>query len=310
MKMVDLSVTRARLNSQEYKPTVFRFQPSYLDQLSKKEFSDGDLLELFHENTKYKHDSYDSQLGRSQTLFKRDPGLQFAQANVKPDYPTEPLIELPEPGSLEQRLDETLLDRHSRREMTGEPFTLEELSTLLKYGCGTNATGEVTVDTGEETETAVQSTRTYPSGGALYPVEIYLLVTQSSNDLDRGLYYYTADRHGLRVLDRDADVAERAREDLFDVFEGSGDPSTAAVTFVLTGHFWRARAKYGPRAYRNVLQESGHLAQNVLLAAEAMDKAAVPLASYRDDEVNEYLGIDGTEQAVLYAVSVGERPSE
>lgn len=304
--MVDLSVTRARLTSQEYKPTQFTFQPSYLDDLSEKEFSDGDLVEFFHENTKYVHEEYDTQLGRSQAVFQRDPGLQYAQANLEPDYPDAPLVTLPEPRDLDSRLDQTLLNRRSRREMASQPMTLEELSSVLAYGCGVTDASEVSVTDGDEDATATQTLRSYPSGGALYPVEVYPLVTHAGPELETGLYYYVPDKHALRLLEHDSEAATRAREDLFDVFEGSGDPSTASVTFVLTGDFWRCRAKYGPRSYRNLLLEAGHLAQNLLLTAEAMDKVAVPLASYRDGPVNDYLGIDGTEEAVVYAVSVGE----
>ena len=75
----------------------------------------------------------------------------------------------------------------------------------------------------------------------------------------------------------------------------------------VTAMVWRSRFKYGARAYRFVLLEAGHVAQNVLLAAAALGLAAVPLGGFYDREVDAVLGADGLYEASLYLIPVGRR---
>ena len=69
--------------------------------------------------------------------------------------------------------------------------------------------------------------------------------------------------------------------------------------------FWRSRFKYGLRAYRFALLEAGHAAQNLLLAATALDLAAVPLGGFFDRILDATLGLDGVDRSSLYVICVG-----
>ncbi|PSP79211.1 nitroreductase [Halobacteriales archaeon QS_1_68_20] len=162
-------------------------------------------------------------------------------------------------------------------------------------------------DEEDDEDPVTQSFRAYASAGGLYPVENYLLVMNGGPDLPCGTYYYVPEKHGIRVLDLDPDLADK-RDELFSLSTEIIDVSDASVVFALTGAFWRAMAKYGPRCYRYIMQESGHLAQNTLLTAEAMNLAAIPLAGFKDHGVNDHLGIDGINEAVIYTVAIGKRP--
>lgn len=303
-ELVDISGLWTQTGVQSWKPTELSIEPSYLKQFA--ETGESNVAELFHENTKYKHDEYSLALAQSQALFSGDPNFKFLQAALRPDYPKKELIELPEPGELDASVGSVLANRRSRRQMSGEDLDLEQLGTLLGNACGVTAAGEVEIPYGGESVTTEQTLRAYPSGGGLYPVETYLLVMQEGEQLDPGVYYYVPELHGLRVLRRDPELPDRTDE-LFVETGSELDASETGVTFVMTAQFWRAMAKYGPRGYRNILQESGHLAQNISLVAEAMELAHVPVAAYRDDEVNEYLGVDGVDEAVIYSVYVGGR---
>lgn len=307
--MVNIRGLWTQTGVQTYEPTKFTIEPSYLRQFTTKEFDDANIAELFHENTKYKHDDYSLELGRAQVRFSADPDFKYLQGALRTDYPKKELVELPEPEEIDEGLGSVLARRRSRRVMSGESLSLQELSTLLQHSCGVTATGEAEISYGDETETIEQKLRAYPSGGALYPVEIYLLVMQETGDLTPGVYYYTPDKHALRVLKEDPELPEKTD----DLFVEQGTELAAAdsgVTFVLTGQFWRAMAKYGPRGYRNILQESGHLGQNITLVSQAMDLAHVPVAAYRDDELNDYLEIDGVDEAVVYSIYVGKQTGD
>ena len=81
----------------------------------------------------------------------------------------------------------------------------------------------------------------------------------------------------------------------------------AAAFVVLTACLPSLRFKYGERAYRFVLLEAGHVAQNMLLAVEDEGLAAVPLGGFLDDEVNALLDFDGVEDIALYLLAIGNR---
>ncbi|MCK4734654.1 MAG: nitroreductase family protein, partial [Methanophagales archaeon] len=52
---------------------------------------------------------------------------------------------------------------------------------------------------------------------------------------------------------------------------------------------------------------AGHIAQNVALAAVALNLDSCQVGALYDDEVNALLDVDGTEESVVYMTVVGKR---
>jgi SagB-type dehydrogenase family enzyme len=77
------------------------------------------------------------------------------------------------------------------------------------------------------------------------------------------------------------------------------------IIVLITGVFERSLRKYGPRGYRYMLLEAGHVAQNLCLGAADVGLGALCLGGFRDASLNRFLGLDGQREAVLYCVSVG-----
>ncbi|MFC6951313.1 SagB/ThcOx family dehydrogenase [Halorubellus litoreus] len=299
---VDLNRLR-QLRSQRFDPTVARPRESYFNEYTGRAFESGNVAERFHENTKLTRQS-EFQLGPAAGTFTGDPSLGYAQARLQPDHADADLVDLPPTDGLDDRFDTVVVTRRSRRAMSGEGISLQDLSTLLQHACGVTGK-DVVGETGDGHDDVEKPFRAYASAGGLYPVEAYVAVVNEGADLPRGLYYYVPEEHAVRVLDRDPDVVDRV-DDVISIPRDVHDPTDAAVSVFLTGAFWRAMAKYGPRGYRFVLQESGHLAQNLQLAANAVGLASVPLAAFYDDEANDLLGVDGVNEAAVYSISVGQ----
>jgi SagB-type dehydrogenase family enzyme len=180
--------------------------------------------------------------------------------------------------------------RSSGRAFGDEPLSLETLAALLWAGYGVSRAG------------ADLPLRTVPSGGALYPLELYALVLRVDS-LPCGLYHYDPLRHVLEPLSL-AVPAERVER--LTAYPELVVPAGAVV--LVTALFWRSRFKYGLRGYRFALLEAGHLGQNVLLAATALGAAAVPIGGVFDSRVEELLEVDGVDESLVYALSVGTRP--
>ena len=81
--------------------------------------------------------------------------------------------------------------------------------------------------------------------------------------------------------------------------------SNANLVIFVAAQFQRTLAKYGPRGYRYVLLEAGHVAQNLCLLAEERGLTTLCIGGFRDAKVNGWLGIDGMREAVVYGVAVG-----
>jgi SagB-type dehydrogenase family enzyme len=80
----------------------------------------------------------------------------------------------------------------------------------------------------------------------------------------------------------------------------------AAVTFVWTAIFERSKWKYRQRAYRYVYLDTGHIAENLALAATSLGLGSCQIGALFDDEVNLIIGVDGIEESVLYMSTVGQ----
>ena len=141
--------------------------------------------------------------------------------------------------------------------------------------------------------------RTAPSAGALYPVETYLVVN-FVEDIDPGIYHYSVEAHELDLL-MSGDFRTRIAHAALD----QGIAYNANVVFIWTAIFQRSKWKYKQRAHRYVYLDAGHIAQNVALAAVAMNLGSCQVGALYDDEANDLLGVDGTEESVIYMTVIG-----
>jgi SagB-type dehydrogenase family enzyme len=221
-------------------------------------------------------------------LLEAHPELQATVERAVRRRSSAPVVGLPSPDLPIVQLEDALRGRASDRSFGAGPIELEAASSLAwaAYGVARSST--------------LGPRRTVPSGGALYPLELYLLAPHVDG-LDAGVYHYDPPRHALcRLAGLSAEELERLTP-----FPELLVP--AALVLLVTAVFWRCRFKYGLRGYRFSLLEAGHVGQNALLAAWSLGLAAVPVGGVYDGRVEELLGVDGVDESLVYVVSVGRR---
>ena len=203
-------------------------------------------------------------------------------------YPGSTVVALPEP-SLEGGLPtaRAIASRRSTRSYSGRPLSLDELSRFLFLTSGISA------------DRFGSARRTAPSPGALYPIEVYPIVHNVAG-VERGVYHYAYREHALELV-RTEDM--RAR--LVDQGLGQEFLGQCGTVLFLTMILQRMRPKYQDRSYRYGLLEAGHVGENAYLAATEMGLGACGIGAFMDDSMNEMLGIDGVEEAVVYMLAVG-----
>ncbi len=203
-------------------------------------------------------------------------------------YPDAEKIKLPLPDYRGMVLEEAIKRRRSVRNYSSAPLTLEEISQLLFSAQG--ITGYY----------AGIPLRAAPSAGALYPVEIYLIVL-NVNGLKKGIYHYNVREHSLEFIKEGDFKNEIFKAGLFqEMF------LDAPVIFVYTAIFKRTTYKYDERGYRYVYIEIGHIAQNVSLQAVSLGLVSCVIGAFFDDMVNKIIEVDGKEEAVIYLQTIGK----
>lgn len=200
------------------------------------------------------------------------------------DMKVEDRITLPEPrydGDIS--VEKALLERRSIRDYSNENLTIEEVSQLLWAAQG------VTVEWGG---------RTAPSAGALYPLELYLVVGDVEG-LDKGIYIYIPEQHELVKVGND-DI----RVELAEAALGQEPVKDGTVDIVFTAVYTRTTSKYGERGIRYVHAEAGCAIQNVYLEATSLGLGTLVIGAFYDEEVKEIMNID---EDPLYIMPVGRR---
>ncbi|OPZ44958.1 MAG: Coenzyme F420:L-glutamate ligase [Euryarchaeota archaeon ADurb.BinA087] len=193
-------------------------------------------------------------------------------------------ISLPSPRIQSQTsVEAALLTRRSVRTYSDAPLTLPEAGQLLWAAQGI---------------TDPNGFRTAPSAGALYPLELYLVV-KSVDRLSPGIYHYLPTDHQLRLLS-EGEVSDQ----LSDAALRQSAVKDAPVVIVFSAVPERTTARYGERGMQYVFMEAGHAAQNVCLQAVALDLGTVTIGAFDEDEVRTILNLPERE-IPLYLLPVG-----
>jgi SagB-type dehydrogenase family enzyme len=203
-------------------------------------------------------------------------------------------IKLPPCLPLEGSLAGALTHRRSRRSYSGASISAVTLSTLLSYSCGvTDRTSAYRYND--------FPLRSFPSHGGLQSPEVYLSV-QAVEDLPSGLYRYRPLGHLLETC-----TAESYRRELTAAAFNEAAVDNAAVVLVITGCYERLQWKYGERSYRFMCIDSGFLAQNVYLVAEALGLGVCAISGFVQDSVEEMLRLEPRREIPLMLLTVGIR---
>lgn len=175
-------------------------------------------------------------------------------------------------------VEESLLSRRSIRDYGKDSLNVEQISQLLWAAQGI---------------TEKWGGRTAPSAGALYPLEICLLVGEVIG-LKPGLYRYDPEDQSISQL-----KASDLRKKVTQASLGQDEIQRAPATFIISAVYERTMVKYGERGIRYVHMEVGSVAENIYLQAESLGLGTVFIGAFDDQEVKKVLGIEAEPLAIM-----------
>lgn len=262
----------------------------YVDEAARIDTSS----QIYHENSKIGHlavrvqaKTGENQNGHASLLAKIGD-----KRGRYPYHPKRPLDEASVSPNAGLTLRQALAKRRSIRKRNDSPLPFQTVSELLLLA--TQSTGHIAV-----TPTDKIPVRSYPSAGALYPIQTYLLV-RDVDGVAPGFYYLDTDEKCLCRLFSLPD-----NHDWSTTFVHDGLAAEAPLIIFMTAIVNRTSMKYGERAYRYCLLEAGHLSQNYLLLAEELGLHACPVGGFVEQDVESLLDIDGIEEIAVYALTIG-----
>ncbi|MBF0476477.1 MAG: SagB/ThcOx family dehydrogenase [Deltaproteobacteria bacterium] len=173
----------------------------------------------------------------------------------------------------------------------GAPVTLDLPGLAALLGVSWNLTRENVY--GE----AIWYTRSYPSAGGLYPLELYL-VAQGLDGLEDGVYHYSLHKFVLTRV-RSGDFNELVISRC-----GGTWPERPALIGIVTNVLWRSAWKYHSRAYRYCFLDAGHAVANLALTAHGLGLRSCLIHVFDDQVISRLLCLDDKREAPCLVVPI------
>lgn len=155
---------------------------------------------------------------------------------------------------------------------------------------------------------SIYKLRSYPSGGALYPIEIFIKIWKVDG-IENGYYYYDINNRKLDLLKRDItfeDVLNSSPITIYNMDTKSTLNDKSCVQIIFVANYKNIFNKYGNLAYKLANIEIGHMAQNIILSSVEENINNLPVAGIFTDNLKSDFNLSNEDWIVPeYAVYLG-----
>lgn len=149
------------------------------------------------------------------------------------------------------------------------PVEFDSFSRILRYSYGKNSLRGNTV----------------PSGGARYPISLYI-VNFNIKNLDKGVYRYNRIKNSLESI-KFGNFRSMLKE--ITAFEELID--SCSFLIISVGDLDKTCEKYGNRGYNLMLMDLGHISQNLYLTSQNEEIGCRAIYGIYNKKVNDFLNI-------------------
>jgi len=237
------------------------------------------------------------EMGESQTTYETEESqatyeIEESQTIFEIEASEMNYIFLPPPeDDGDMSVESALANRRSHRSFLDRALSLEQLSQILwaAYGITSPIPDNPNLRGG---------LRTTPSAGALFPLEIYVIIG-NVDGIEPGVYRYSAAEHKILQV-----VYGDVRDELYEAALSQSMVREAPISVFYSAVFERTTDIYGERGIMYVYMEIGHSAQNVYLQVEALGLGTCAIGAFTNDRVRQILHLPDNEEP-LYLMPIG-----
>lgn len=189
----------------------------------------------------------------------------------------------------------------NRREGAGKPSP-KDIGHLLWYVYGLTQYSQSAFSNGiTENDVMIALRRFVPSGGALYPNEVYVYL--KLDDIPEGIYHYSVAHHRLVLL----------REGNYDSYLSRSLGNNCNIsdcfgTLFISTMFWKNFYKYNNFSYRLQGLDTGVLIGQTLEVADRLGFSTRICYQFLDRPINHLLGLSEQDESVYAVIPLSTEP--
>lgn len=150
--------------------------------------------------------------------------------------------------------------------------------------------------------------RNIPSGGGLYPIDVYV-INQHIAELPIGVYLYDLFASKLKLIHafRDQEELNTAlNTTLFTEQKIDIDYTNSSAFLVLGAELERSCFKYLDRGIRWAMMEAGEIVQSMYLASVSLDMKTCAIGGFNDEALAQLISYQNPSQITLLALTLGK----
>lgn len=214
----------------------------------------------------------------------------------------EKQIALPAYRNVRLPLSAAIRGRRSVRRYSGRTIDLEELSTLLFHAGG--ITGKLMLEGAPETASLGRSDevalRAAPSGGGLYPLDLFV-VALAVDGLEPRAYRYLPKPHALEPVGPASPPAPRRLAQF-----GEIEVENAGFLLGYVYSLFENSRKYGEGGLGFAFIEAGAIAAHVHLVSTALGLGSCCVGSFDKPRLERLFDADGMSRHVIHLTVIGK----
>jgi SagB-type dehydrogenase family enzyme len=211
-------------------------------------------------------------------------------------------IVLPKPQNIRQNktgLLDVLEVRKSIRKYGNSYISKDNLSHFLYYSARIKKIFK--------NESGTLTKRPYPSGGARYPLEIYVVNNRVSS-IEKGIHYYDPLKHQLILINKNKTYQNNFNTFVMNALNRHMNRDSDVV-FIITAVFARTMWKYENLGMSLILSDLGCLYQTMYLVATEMNLAPCPVGGTEEEVVKNWLNLNWFEESHVGTFLLGKPES-
>jgi len=241
----------------------------------------GKKARQFHRMLRTSYEQLKHRLGANSDLNK-------LPVQIYKKYQRAPQIKLPKSTEISIDLTAAIISRYTAANFSLTEISLQDLANL------------VDVSVGLRDRNTNSKFRHHPSGGGLYPIELYLLIESDVvSDVESGLFHYNVLDHTLEQIG--------GKPEMLEAKAAMNINREVPIICMLSACWERNMQKYDDFGYKIVLLEAGHIAQNLILTARGIGLQSWPFVHFNEKELNVALDLEmRNEEDVIYCIGLGK----